>query len=44
MGGFADRAGPPAHPDGPRLHVAGFAVFGGVSVIRRPLTESSDPP
>jgi Domain of unknown function (DUF1707) len=38
MGGFADRSGPPTRPDGPRLHVTGFAMFGGVSVVRRPLT------
>lgn len=37
MGGFADQAGAPAHPGGPRLRVTGFAMMGGVSVTRRPL-------
>lgn len=37
MGGFADQAGAPAHPGGPRLRVTGFAMMGGVSVTLRPL-------
>src|SRR5436190_1240022 len=41
MGGFADRAGPPSGPGGPRLDVSGFAMFGGVSVVRRALDEES---
>ncbi|MEJ2871158.1 DUF1707 domain-containing protein [Actinomycetospora sp. OC33-EN08] len=37
MGGFADQAGAPNRPDGPRVRVTGFAMMGGVSVSRRPL-------
>lgn len=37
LGGFGDDAGPAARPDGPHLRVDGFAMFGGVSVTRRPL-------
>jgi hypothetical protein len=37
MGGFADQAGAPARPGGPRVRVSGFAMMGGVSVSRRPL-------
>jgi hypothetical protein len=37
MGGFADQAGPPSRLGGPVVHVTGFALWGGVSVIRRPL-------
>ena len=42
MGGFADRAGPPTGSGGPRLHVSGFAMFGGVSVVQRPLGSAPD--
>ena len=41
MGGFADRAGPPSGTGGPRLHVSGFAMFGGVSVVRRGSSEEA---
>ncbi|WP_018333932.1 DUF1707 SHOCT-like domain-containing protein [Actinomycetospora chiangmaiensis] len=37
MGGFADQAGPPRGPGGPRIRVTGFAMMGGVTVTRRPL-------
>lgn len=42
MGGFSDQSGPPTRPGGPRLHVSGFAMFGGVSVVRRPLGSAPD--
>ena len=42
MGGFSDQSGPPTRPGGPRLHVSGCAMFGGVSVVRRPLGSAPD--
>lgn len=39
MGGFDDESGPASGARGPVLHVTGLAVWGGVSVKRRPRLE-----
>jgi hypothetical protein len=36
MGGFDNRASGPGVPGAPRLRVNGFAMMGGVSVVRKP--------